>query len=184
MNDGLKQRIVGALVLIALGVIFVPVLFDRERIAPVDRVSQIPPEPDITVFPLPEPPTVPAALKDVKTEVADGRFKIEEPEVGQEDENAIAVIESENTEKNTDSELKPTWVLQVASFSSEERAKEMMKKIEKLGLRGFTRASTSEYGKHTRVYVGPSFRKEELEQEKTSLDQKFGLNAMVLKYRP
>lgn len=42
MNDGLKQRIIGAAVLLALAVIFVPVIFDKERITPVDRNTQIP----------------------------------------------------------------------------------------------------------------------------------------------
>lgn len=42
MNDGLKQRIIGAVVLLALAVIFVPVIFDKERITPVDRNTQIP----------------------------------------------------------------------------------------------------------------------------------------------
>ena len=47
MNDGLKQRIIGAVVLLALAVIFVPVIFDKERITPVDRKTQIPIMPPI-----------------------------------------------------------------------------------------------------------------------------------------
>lgn len=47
MNDGLKQRIIGAVVLLALAVIFLPVIFDKERIAPVDRQSQVPEMPPI-----------------------------------------------------------------------------------------------------------------------------------------
>jgi len=47
MNDGLKQRIIGAVVLLALAVIFVPVIFDKERITPVDRNTQIPIMPPI-----------------------------------------------------------------------------------------------------------------------------------------
>ena len=47
MDDGVKQRIVGAFVLLALLVIFLPVFFDRERIDPVDRESQIPLAPEL-----------------------------------------------------------------------------------------------------------------------------------------
>ena len=47
LNDGFKQRIVGALVLAALAVIFLPSLFDREGARYIDVTSQIPPAPDI-----------------------------------------------------------------------------------------------------------------------------------------
>ena len=47
MDDGLKQRIIGAIVLLALAVIFIPLIFDREKISPVDKRSFIPPVPHI-----------------------------------------------------------------------------------------------------------------------------------------
>ncbi|WP_444919592.1 SPOR domain-containing protein [Microbulbifer sp. CnH-101-G] len=47
LNDGFKQRIVGALVLIALAVIFLPSLLDRESKGHISEASQIPAEPDI-----------------------------------------------------------------------------------------------------------------------------------------
>lgn len=47
VDDGVKQRIVGSFVLLALLVIFLPVFFDRERIAPVDRETQIPLSPEL-----------------------------------------------------------------------------------------------------------------------------------------
>jgi DedD protein len=206
MNDGLKQRIVGALVLIALGVIFVPVLFDRERIAPVDRNTLIPPEPDIAVLPLPEPPTPTSASQVMTDRVADGQFAIEETSQSQEvvvedasqresvpDETVSGKKVSDETVsgKTAPKEIKPeekvlhkAWVLQVASFSSRERAEDMLKKIEKTGLRGFIRDVSSEFGKHTRVYAGPSIRKSDMESAKLKLDKKFGLNSMVLNYKP
>jgi DedD protein len=60
MNDGIKQRIVGALVLLALLVIFLPVLFDRNRVEPVDTTSQVPPAPKVEALDIPvaTPPAV------------------------------------------------------------------------------------------------------------------------------
>lgn len=55
MDDGLKQRLVGAAVLIALLVIFLPVLFDRNRVQPVDTTSQIPPMPSVQAKPIAAP---------------------------------------------------------------------------------------------------------------------------------
>lgn len=58
LNDGVKQRIVGALVLAALAVIFLPSLFDREGARYVDVTSQIPPAPDIKPIAISEPEPV------------------------------------------------------------------------------------------------------------------------------
>ncbi|MEY4590562.1 MAG: hypothetical protein RL497_2638 [Pseudomonadota bacterium] len=62
MDDGLKQRIVGALVLLALLVIFLPVLFDRNRVEPVDRTSQIPPAISVPAAPI-NPPVAPVLVE-------------------------------------------------------------------------------------------------------------------------
>ena len=58
LNDGVKQRIVGALVLAALAVIFLPTLFDREGARYIDVTSQIPPAPDIKPIAIAEPEPV------------------------------------------------------------------------------------------------------------------------------
>ncbi|WP_295800284.1 SPOR domain-containing protein [uncultured Microbulbifer sp.] len=58
LNDGVKQRIVGALVLAALAVIFLPSLFDREGVRYIDVTSQIPPAPDIEPIVIAEPTPV------------------------------------------------------------------------------------------------------------------------------
>ncbi|WP_226702464.1 SPOR domain-containing protein [Microbulbifer elongatus] len=58
LNDGVKQRIVGALVLAALAVIFLPSLFDREGARYIDVTSQIPPPPDIKPIAIAEPQPV------------------------------------------------------------------------------------------------------------------------------
>ncbi|MBY6191946.1 SPOR domain-containing protein [Microbulbifer agarilyticus] len=58
LNDGVKQRIVGALVLAALAVIFLPSLFDREGARYIDVTSQIPAPPDITPITIAEPQPV------------------------------------------------------------------------------------------------------------------------------
>ncbi len=66
MDDGLKQRLLGALILLALAVIFIPVLFDRERMEPIDTTSQVPPRPALKVPEVVEPEK-PAWSKPVTT---------------------------------------------------------------------------------------------------------------------
>lgn len=59
--DGLKQRIIGALVLVSLAVIFVPMIFDEPHSGRVSSPIQIPEEPpfpevSVPVDSMPEPP--------------------------------------------------------------------------------------------------------------------------------
>ena len=86
MNDGLKQRIIGALVLVALAIIFVPVLFDRERIAPVDRQTRIPPAPDILLEPLPEVARAPSPKDPSINEPLDGDLRIQDSPLARDEE--------------------------------------------------------------------------------------------------
>ncbi|WP_226665007.1 SPOR domain-containing protein [Microbulbifer aggregans] len=58
LNDGVKQRIIGALVLAALAVIFLPSLFDRQGTRYIDVTSQIPPAPAIQPIVIAEPEPV------------------------------------------------------------------------------------------------------------------------------
>ncbi|MEM0952507.1 MAG: SPOR domain-containing protein [Pseudomonadota bacterium] len=55
MNDILKQRLVGALVLIALGVLFWPVIFVEPERGSLDRNSQIAPMPRLNSADIPAP---------------------------------------------------------------------------------------------------------------------------------
>ncbi len=59
MNDILKQRLVGALVLIALGVVFWPVLFVEGERGSLDRQSQIEPMPALDDVTIPAPRPLP-----------------------------------------------------------------------------------------------------------------------------
>lgn len=62
MNDILKQRLVGALVLIALGVVFWPVIFIETDRGALDRSSQMQPMPRLDDVVIPDP----TPLKDVE----------------------------------------------------------------------------------------------------------------------
>lgn len=65
MDDGLRQRIVGAFVLVAIAVVFIPVVFDRERIEPLDRTTQIPVAPDFEPVTI-QKPVAPSVVEAAK----------------------------------------------------------------------------------------------------------------------
>ena len=66
MASPIKQRLVGACILLALAVIFVPALFDRETIEPIDTQTQIPIAPVIETIDIPQPEAVQLASDEAE----------------------------------------------------------------------------------------------------------------------
>ena len=176
MNDGLKQRIIGAIVLLAIAVIFVPVLFDREKIIPVDRKTQIPIAPFIESNPVPKP--------ILPIEEVPIREMVKAPEdIFIPDETKPETLEPEAPGLD-EKGVPKSWVLQVASFSSEGAATALRDKLIKAGHESYTRNVKTSSIKVTRVYVGPNFQKSKMVDAKNVIDKEFKVASILLKYKP
>lgn len=177
MNDGLKQRLIGAVVLLALAVIFVPVIFDRQKLAPIDRQTQIPEAPEITIVDIPEP-TVP--------EVEDPAPPVEEIFLPEEEADAreVAEVPVAETPQLNEQGVPQAWVIQVASFRSAERAEELKAALAGAGHTAYTRAVHAGQGTMTRVFVGPKVDKSRLLKDQVAIEDAFKLSTVVLKFEP
>jgi DedD protein len=181
MNDGLKQRIVGALVLLALAVIFLPVLFDKERIAPVDRVSQIPLAPEIIPAQLPEPAKRPQPMDPMlEAPIVDGTFDAAEYT----EENPDSVSEQDPSLELSTEGVPRAWVLQVASYKNYEQAVEVRDGLIAEGYKSFVKKANTSLGTHTRLFVGPSLDRDLLEQHKKKIDDKYAVDSILSEFKP
>lgn len=173
MDDGLKQRLIGAFVLLALGVIFIPVVFDREKINPVDKRTQIP------LAPMVEPVVIesmtPPTVKD-PAELATEMFIPDEKEIETEKLEIAPSFDKKGVPNS--------WVIQVASFRVEKHAKELRDELVKDGYAAYTRDVNTERGKMTRLFVGPKFDKNILLRQKKEIEKKHQLAAILLKFEP
>ncbi|SHE89804.1 DedD protein [Microbulbifer donghaiensis] len=199
LNDGFKQRIVGALVLAALAVIFLPSLFDREGARYIDVTSQIPPAPDIQpieiaapepvagVAPAPAPgdafqPEVPEQFSNPKAENVD---TVAEAPV----EAEPAAVEQPQTEKPESAPvldaqgLPIAWVVQVASYRDEARANQLRARLMDKGYKAYTRSVTTSKGQFVRVFVGPNVSKADAQAVKRELDQLLKAQTLVLRFK-
>ncbi len=173
MDDGLKQRLIGAFVLLALGVIFIPVLFDRERIEPVDKRTQIP------LAPLVESIVIESAVPPEIEHAAEPATEMFVP-----DENEVETTKLE-VEPTFDSNGVPnSWVIQVASFRFEKHAKELRDILIKDEYAAYTRNVSTDRGKMTRLYVGPKFDKNILISQKKEIEKEHKLSVIILKFEP
>lgn len=172
MDDGLKQRLIGAFVLLALAVIFLPVVFDRERIEPVNKTTQIPLAPIIEPIEIksPEPPVV-----EFEAKPADEMY-IPDDSVEEDAEPEISKFDSEGVPNS--------WVLQIASFRFVKHAEQLRDKLIDGGYSAYTRSVTTDRGKMTRVYVGPKLEKSILLTQKKEIETNYKVSAMLLKFKP
>jgi DedD protein len=199
MDDGLKQRLIGAIVLVAIAVLLLPGLLDRDAQRTIDLTSQIPPQPavvtEIVEIAEPTPPEgIPAAKplaenyphQPVETpETADavpteesGSAPEPQPEPAGPAE-AIASAPALNDEGVPDA-----WSLQVASFQSTERAQAMLQQLQSAGFKSYVRAASTRQGTVHRVFVGPKINRAAAEAEKRSIDERFKTNALVVEFKP
>lgn len=171
MDDGLKQRLVGAIVLLALAVIFVPVLFDRERMEPIDTQTQIPPPPKIEVVELPKP-SAPDWIEPAP-----------EPQtMFAPDEQQAVLPESEPAAERAIGEGR-SWVLQVASFRSDDHANSLHQRLVDLGYPAYIKKVSFKNGDIIRVYVGPKLDKSALQEMKEAIDQQLKVDSMLLEFK-
>lgn len=203
MNEVLKQRLVGALILVALGVVFWPIIFVEPGERPGLEQVRIPPRPQVDTTPI-EPPEQ-AGLRpsdtrqapvDVPAEVpaAVPAEKPVEPEAGSEPTPSpgaarpapVAATRTAPPEKpELDSDGVPiAWILQVASVSSESKAEELRQRLQALDHKAYVKKVTREGKSLYRVYVGPKFERARLETIQSDIDAEFGVKSLVMRYYP
>ncbi len=83
MNDILKQRLVGALILVALGVVFWPIIFVQPGDRPSAEQARIPPRPEVNTTPIEPPDQVGLRpSREVEARLEAGSFDPVEQDVG------------------------------------------------------------------------------------------------------
>jgi DedD protein len=200
VNDILKQRLVGALVLIGLGVIFWPMVFVESERSGLDRDTQIEPMPamDHVVIPAPRPledvepvrsarhavlPDEPAGVNleaEAVTQAPDPAAEARE-EASEEGPRP----ESAGTEPELDAEGIPVaWVLQVASVSSRDKADELTATLISQDYKAYHRAIRRNGEVLYRVFIGPVFERDKLVAIKRKIDQQLKVSAIIARYVP
>jgi len=182
VDDGLKQRLVGAVVLIAVAVLFVPVLFDRNERSQVDTTTQIPPQPDIQPKQFADPKRVAGITP------APSPQSMFEPQLDTEIKSSADVGSKPSVKAKqkplTAQGLPNAWVVQLISTSSLSKAKQIVKDLMAKKYKAYYRRA--EVGGNTlyRVYVGPNVDKKRSFALKKQLDALLKVDARVLRFQP
>lgn len=201
MEQGLKERLVGAAVLVILAVIFIPMLLDeRQEEDIVITETNIPPKPE-SIPVAPEETDFSSRIVPLQAEQpASGN--IEKPETDQpQPANEITdTTTSKPPEMTTRPESPPAtapvmeseepatgvglsaWVVQLGSFSSKENADSLNTKLRKAGFRSFVEPLKQQDTTVYRVRVGPEIKRAEADALNDQLKISMQLDGIVVPY--
>lgn len=194
MNIQVKQRVVGAIVLVALAVIFIPMLLSgRGNVMPGIENSNVPPAPDYRFPPITQAPPAPVVDKVVvpldaaepEAPVADSvpqemaaAAQVEAP-AAVSPAPAARVAQASNIPGATEVS---GWVVQLGSFSSQKNAMALRDNLRAKAYATFVEAVNSNGKTIYRVRVGPELSKESADTLRQKLAQEVNLQGLVQQY--
>lgn len=203
LDKGLKQRIVGALVLLALAIIFLPMLLSRQDesrhvVVEAPAMPQAPAMPEVTQEPVsvPEPqllpeepvpseqpaitpgplPTAPVATAAPTTPIAPAPAAPKAPT-----QPAAAPTAPAAAPSRLDANSLPiSWSIQLASLSSRASAESLQKTLRSQGYNAYIRSAEG----MNRVFVGPLIERAEADRLRDQLTKQQKLKGFVVRFQP
>ena len=191
----IKQRFVGFVVLVAIAVIFWPIVFVTPDNADDFElpVFEMPPKPAVAVSdrrepvldkvdqsilpemlerqpPIVQPVDVASPMPDVALVDAD-----EEPE-----QQASALERAEFDEQG----LPISWELQVATFSTAQRAEEISQLLRDKGHKAYVSPIILDDQRLFRVMIGPKLQKQRLIEIQPAINDYFSVESFIVRFTP
>ena len=200
MEQQLKERLVGAAVIILVAVIFIPMFLSDKPVtdqAQSDIVvnpenshsnqqeyhSSIKPieisETEITPVIIPEPPIA-------KSEEIEEVVQPVLSEAGTKPSEVVTETKAVAIDKSGAASNMPGktqgFVVQLGSFSSKENAEKLNQRLLDAGFKAFVEPLQSSQKTVYRVRVGPSLKKSRVEKFKTEIKSKLGVDGIIVQY--
>ena len=205
MNQGTKQRIVGTVVLLALALIFLPIIFDGEVSYQDDLASRIPDPPIISI--LPEPmQTRPVIIANTDAinlsdetsanqqasndEQSTATGSAEDPSasaIDADEENTVEVSSSEavftrEIPQLASNGLPEGWSVRLGSFSDSSNASKLLQDLLEAEYKAYSRVIQRDQGELTAIFVGPWLDRNRADDYQQTLEEEFNLAGLVVPY--
>ncbi|ECG2670233.1 TPA: cell division protein DedD [Proteus mirabilis] len=212
MASKFQNRLVGAVVLVAVGVIFLPTLFDGDKKYNEDQFASIPlvPKPgdeqDIESIAPIEQTTTPSTPSEGASEamISEAVTGVEQPQISTPEVSEPQVapstpvveppkvvnppVEPPTTPPPAVSETTApkgeAWVVQLGALKNAAKVEEIIAKMHLSGYPVYTVPARPVSGKVTRIYIGPNASKAELQAMLPRLKELTGLQGEVRAYKP
>ena len=203
MDEGAKRRLVGAAVVVALVVIFVPMLLEDSDPTGLGEPIVIPDEPVVDtddagalsapltaedmIPPLPAPEPPPGAVIeprriDVEPDTASDMGPLPGAVEPVDEPAAVANLDMAPAGPAPVPAGTASWVVQVASLGSPEAAKGLQNKLRAKGFTAFVEQATVNGKQYYRVRVGPEIERARADSLATQLQGETGNKPLVQRY--
>ncbi|EMV9368516.1 SPOR domain-containing protein [Vibrio alginolyticus] len=194
MASKFQSRLVGTIILVAVGVIVLPDVLDGKKLHYKEEFASIPIKPeldsDVENFEILEPVEDDITLPDSPVEAVvqereDAQVAVSEPEpvptskpeVIKQPEQ-VEVVTRPVQEKNQYEDS--AWIIQLMALKNHENAVALVADLQKRGYQ----AHTKKENEFTRVIVGPDVSKSKLERQLQELQKITGSKGQLLKFKP
>jgi len=196
MEQKLKERLVGAAVLVAVAVIFIPIILSDSPETDSISGSNIPEKPDANfssrIIPVIKHDDK-SLSKDIGTDniISEDNQKtvketvVEKIEANKEKSAEINSSRKENEVREAEIQANvglSAWVVQLGSFSNEENAQSLNKKLRKAGYPAFVEPLNKNGQTSYRVRVGPEIKRSEAELLLKKLKDNMDMEGILVSY--
>ncbi|WP_394241700.1 SPOR domain-containing protein [Vibrio astriarenae] len=189
MVSKFQSRLVGTIILVAVGIIVLPDLFDGKKLHYKEEVASIPLKPLIDdspeVFEVLEPMVDEVSLPQAPVEATVGVDEVEvelaeqaPPQPIEPEEDLVEVVVNEVPERNQYQDS--AWIIQLVALKNRDNAINLVKDLQNRGYQ----AHTKEENGFTRVIIGPDVSKSKLEKQVLELEKITGSKGQLLKFKP
>jgi len=202
--DGLKQRLVGAFVILSLAIIFLPMIFDEPRFQGEHEIVPVPPKPAYKTVIIKDPhqpefaslqidpldkkvkkgvstktkPTPKVTKVKPKVKAAQKRTVVA---VTKKQTKPVSVVKKKSSPKVSHLPIfKKAWMVQLGTFSNEKNAIRLRDKLRKDGFDGHTKEVKLKDKTAIRVFTGPFVNKLEAQKTKQRLDKKYKVDSRLI----
>ena len=207
MDQQLKERLIGIIVLVLFAVIFMPVFFtgtndsilkNKENVSiskESEFISKLKPMTDtatdsntenIELAPVVEESLAPVVEESLAPVVEESLAPVVEESLAPVVEESLAPVVEEipfNQEMlKTDAVGQMNWVVQVGSFSSKDNAEKLNQKVKKAGFRSFVNPITQNSKIMHQVCLGPEYDETDAKNLLKEIRNKMKLDGIVKKY--
>lgn len=191
----IKQRFVGFVVLVAIAVIFWPIVFVTPENADDFELTafEMPPKPAVAVSERREPvldkvdqsilPKIPERQPPIAqpVDIASPMPDVALVDADEEPEQQASALERAEFD---DQGLPVSWELQIATFSNAERAEEISQLLRDKGHKAYVSPIILDDQRLFRVMIGPKLQKQRLIEIQPAINDYFSVESFIVRFTP
>ena len=187
MDDKLKQRLIGALVLIIAAVVFLPMLLSGQD-ETVSVEVEVPEQPEMSSEPIEPAAPIELPAQEPVAEIPEAEIipmpdvEAEVAETEASDVPAEATPPEPVTPPATPAATQGDWVIQLGSFSAAANADGLKQTLVEQGYNAYTVTAQADGKDITRVYVGPLLDRESANRVRDELSRRHDTKGFVVAF--